>query len=388
MAVPMIDAARQVPNRASWIEISADAIVNNVAALRDLLKPTTKVMAVVKGNAYGHGAALVAKVVQGAGVDQLAVATVDEGIELRHQGTALPILVLGHTPTSGITAALHHALTLTLHRDDNMADLAQVAQSVDRRAVVHLKVNTGMNRLGVDPADVVPFVRALHAYHPHLQLEGIFTHFATADHLDQTFAQEQLSRFQQALQALTAVQLRPPLAHAANSAAILQFPAAQLDMVRCGIALYGLHPDAETCRLSDAFQPVLRWKAQIAQLTRLQPGEGVGYGQTFRAEQPTVVATIPIGYADGFPRSPHHWGSVLIHGAEAPILGRVCMDQTIVDVTPLTEQGVPVQPGDEVVLIGRQRQRQLTTEEIAERLGTVNYEVVSRILPRVPRVLV
>lgn len=386
--IKMDEEERQAPNRASWLEISRDAIVNNIAVIRGLLKPTTQLMAVVKGNAYGHGAVAVAKIAETAGADRFAVATVGEGVELRRHGVTLPILVLGHTPLSGVADALQHNLTLTLHRSDGIVELGRIAQTLQRPAVVHLKVNTGMNRLGLEPADVLPFLRALQPHCADIHLEGIFTHFATADQPEQRFVLEQLCEFQHVLQILDQAKLRPPLAHAANSAATLRLPAAHLDMVRCGIALYGLHPDDETCRLSAAFQPVLAWKAQIAQLTHLQPGEGVGYGRTFRADGPRVVATIPVGYADGFPRSPHHWGSVLIGGEEVPILGRVCMDQTIVDVTGLLARDRPVRPGDEIVLIGHQQQQQLTAERIAQRLGTVNYEVVSRILPRVPRVVV
>jgi alanine racemase len=182
--------------------------------------------------------------------------------------------------------------------------------------------------------------------------------------------------------------LRPPLAHAANSAALLTLPETHLDMVRCGIAFFGLHPDVDATRLPAGFQSAFRWKAQVAHVVQLQPGDSVSYGREFIATEPMTVAVIPVGYADGFPRRPFHWGNVLIHGCAAPILGRVCMDQTIVDVTAIVAQTGPIRQGDEVVLIGRQGELELTVDEIGRRLGTINYDVVSRILGRVPRIYI
>ena len=187
---------------------------------------------------------------------------------------------------------------------------------------------------------------------------------------------------------LTEIGLRPPVCHAGNSAAMLAMPETNLDMVRCGIALYGLDPDEAATPIPASYQPVLSWKAEIAQVTQLMPGEGVSYGLEFVAEKPSVVAVMPVGYADGFPRGPLHWQDVLVHGLPAPIAGRVCMDQTILDVTEIVEAGIDVQQGDEVVLIGRQGIAEISAEEAARRLGTINYDVVSRILSRVPRQLI
>lgn len=410
--------------RASWLEIDSSALRGNILAIRRLLRSETQLMGIVKGNGYGHGAVIVAKQALALGVNRFAVATVGEGVELRQAGITVPILVLGHTPLSAVATALQHELTLTIHTDPNSAAqtssvesdrllmstvsdvsdvhtdkvdhtiatffeaLAGIAAACGRPPTVHLKVNTGMNRLGFVPEQVGVLLQHLRTTQPLIHVEGIFTHFATADQPNDPFAQQQLKAFQTLLAELTAAGLRPPLAHAANSAATLQLSAAHFDLVRCGIALYGLHPDAEHCRLPAAFQSVMQWKAQVVQLTQLQPGDGVSYGHTFRAKVPTVVATIPVGYADGFPRTPNNWGTVLLHGVEVPIVGRVCMDQSVVDVTPLVERGIVVQPGDEVVLLGQQGQRSLTADEVGRRTGTINYEVVSRILPRVPRVVV
>ncbi|MEZ4619580.1 MAG: alanine racemase [Caldilineaceae bacterium] len=361
--------------------------MTNLQIIKRLLRPTTRLMAVVKGNGYGHDALTIARIAAVAGADWLAVATPGEGLELRTQGITLPILVLGYTPAWAVATALQHNLTLTVDAQATIDAIVQAAQTMGRQAYVHIKVNTGMNRLGLLPSTVVPFLQQL-ANEPALVVEGIYTHFATADQEDDSFLMTQFGHFQTMLRALAAERLRPPVAHAANSAATLRYPSTHLDMVRCGIALYGLHPDPQTTPLPTAIQPVLSWKAQVVHLTALQPGDSVGYGRAFVAKQAITVATIPVGYADGFPRSPQQWGEVLLHGHRVPIVGRVCMDQTMVDVTPLMAAGQPVQEGDEVVLIGKQGKETLSAEEIGQRTGTINYEVVSRILPRVPRVCV
>ena len=248
---------------------------------------------------------------------------------------------------------------------------------------MHVKVDTGMGRLGIRAEqidEVVQLVKGIREL-PGLELEGIFTHFATADSSDQTHARLQLARFQHVLQVLGEQHLRPPLVHAANSAAILSLPEAHFDMVRPGIALYGLHPSAEVC-LPEGFRPALSFKTQVAQVKVIPAGECISYGCTFYTERATTIAVLPVGYADGFRRAPTNWGYVLIHGQEAPLLGRVCMDQSIVDVSHIPQ----TRAGDEVTLIGRQGKASLTAEQVAERLGTINYEVVSEILARVPRV--
>ncbi len=378
--------------RPTWLALDQNALIQNVNCIRRQIGARPLLMAIIKANAYGHGAMNVAPILQAAGVDRFGVATLNEALELRNGGVQKEILVLGYTPGWLASTLVEQAITATVYDLETVEALALAAQQAQRPAVVHVKVNTGMNRLGLLPAAVGDFMRALQNF-PLIIVEGIFTHFADADQADQTFAHVQLAQFTALLAALESAGCRPPLAHAANSAATFTLPAAYLEMVRCGIALYGLHPDPFHAPLPPGFQPVLSWKARVAQVRTLPPGESVGYGRTFVATQPTVVAVLPFGYADGFPRAPSHWGSVLIHGTEVPILGRVSMDQTVVDVTALEQQarlaGRPgVRQGDEVVLIGQQGARRLTAEMIAQRLGTINYEVVSRILARVPRIVV
>ncbi|MCC6453435.1 MAG: alanine racemase [Caldilineaceae bacterium] len=377
--------AALVPERPTWLEIDRSALLNNVRQLRALLTPPSLLTGVVKANAYGHGAVMVCRLLVEAGVDRLAVATVGEALELRAADIHLPILVLGYTPGALALEAVAQEITLTVFDLETAGAIAAAAQASGKRARVHLKVNTGMNRLGVAPGDARALLSALSEMRS-LEVEGIFTHFATSD-TDRAYAEEQFRCFVSVLDELAAAGLRPAIAHAANSAATLTMPHAHLEMVRCGIALYGLDPDEDDTPLPSTFVPVMSWKAQVAQVRHLQPGDAVSYGREFVAQQPMTVATIPVGYADGFPRRPRTWGSVLIHGQPAPLVGRVCMDQCVVDVTSIAAQQ-PVRQGDEVVLIGRQGRAELSAAEVARRIGTNNYDVVSRILARVPRYVV
>ncbi len=386
-SIQIADPLHRRSTRATWLEIDKSALINNTEAIKRLLAPPTQLMAVIKGNAYGHGATAVAQAAVQAGANWLAVATPGEGMELRTQGITAPILVLGYTPPWVVATALAHQLTLTVDDEETVAAIAKAATDSGRLAHVHVKVNTGMNRLGIQPEKTSAFLRMLQSQ-TAIVTDGIFTHFATADQPENPFLEEQCNRFREMLATLTAQQLRPPLAHAANSAATVHAPHTHFDMVRCGIALYGLHPDERTTPLPATFRPVLSWKAQIVHLTTLQAGDSVGYGRAFVAPKAMTVATIPVGYADGFPRAPESWQTVLLHGQEAPLVGRVCMDQTVIDVSGLINQGEQVRIGDEVVLLGRQGTRCLSAEKIGQRTGTINYEVVSRILPRVPRLLI
>ncbi len=372
--------------RPTWIEISRQALANNVRRLRAQIGPERTLFAVVKANAYGHGADLVAPEVLAAGADRLAVAAVNEAVALRRSGVAAPILVLGFTPEELGETLVQEDLVATLYDLQVAQAWSHRAQALGTRIRVHVKVDTGMHRLGVYPEEALDFLAAL-ARLPGLEVEGLFTHFSSADEADKRYTLEQLLRFTELVAALAERGLRPPLVHAANSAATLTVPASHLDGVRCGIALYGLHPSSET-PLDSGFRPVLSWKARVAQVKRLEKGAPVSYNRTYVAPSPRMAAVVPVGYADGFPRAPRTWCHVLVHGRPAPILGRVCMDQTVVDVSEHFAAGQPVALGDEVVLIGRQGDVEVTAEAIAERLGTINYDVVSRILSRVPRVLV
>lgn len=373
------------PNRPTWLEIDLSAIRNNVQQLRRIVDKRCEIMSVVKANAYGHGAVQIAKTVLQAGAKRLAVAALCEAMELRESGIRAPILVLGYTPPWQAQDALDANVTLTVYDLECVTALNAAAARTSRPAAVHVKVNTGMNRLGVSPGKTAAFLAELQTY-SHIYVEGLFTHFATADETDKDFAHAQFHTFSRLLSTLRAADLCPAVTHAANSAATLTMPHTHLDMVRPGIATYGLHPDVVKTRLPAGFAPALSWKATVVQIRDLQPGDAVSYGREFIAERPMRIAVIPVGYADGFPRAPYHWGSVLIAGQPAPILGRVCMDQTIVDVTSIETPSGRVQQGAEVVLIGQQCDAELSAETVGQRLGTINYDVVSGILARVPRI--
>lgn len=374
------------PPRTTWIEVSRRALRNNVAQLRRLA-PAVPLMAVVKANAYGHGAVGAALILQEAGVQAFAVACLSEALELRSGGVTLPILVLGYTPGHQARAAAAARVTLTVFDGQTATELSAAIDGAAAPLRVHLKVNTGMNRLGVRIEAAAALLQELR-HLPQLRVEGVFTHFATSDEEDKRYSELQFARFRGLLQELVAQGLRPPVAHAANSAALLTMPHTHLDMVRSGIALYGLDPDMDECCLPPEFVPALTWKAVVTHLADLEAGEPISYGREYVAAGPMRVAVIPVGYADGFPRKPHTWGSVLLRGCAAPIVGRVCMDQTVIDVTQIEAATGPLRQGEEVVLIGRQGDAAISAEEASARIGTNNYDVVSRILPRVPRLYV
>ena len=371
------------PERPTWVEIDLSAIANNTRQIQSLVGPGVHILASLKADAYGHGALKVARTVLHNGASMLGVATVSEAVPLREAGISAPILVFGYVPHWQMREAVRLGLTITLYSIESAQALSRMALALRQAVKVHVKVDTGMGRLGIRAEQITEVLQLIHEIIdlPGLELEGIFTHFAMADTRDQTHAHMQLVRFQHVLDVIEGEHMRPPLVHACNSAAILSLPEAHFDMVRPGIALYGLDPSSEV-RLPGGFRPALSFKTQVAQVKVIPEGECISYGCTYTTERPTRVAILPVGYADGFRRAPTNWGSVLIHGQEAPLLGRVCMDQCIIDVSHIPY----VRMGEEVVLIGRQGEASLTAEEVAQRLGTNNYEVVSEILARVPRV--
>ncbi len=371
------------PERPTWVEVDLSAIGNNTRRIKQLVGPQVRVLVSLKADAYGHGALKVARTVLHNGASMLGVATVSEATPLREAGITAPILVFGYVPPWQMREAVRLGVTITLYSIEAAHALSRAALALDKIVRVHAKIDTGMARLGVRAEqldEILTLIRTIVAQ-PELEFEGLYTHMASADSSDQTYSHLQLSRFQRVLDLLEEKGLRPPIVHAANSAATLSLPESHFDMVRPGIAIYGLDPSADL-PLPEGFRPALSFKTQVSQVKMVPAGECISYGCTYVTERPTRIAVLPAGYADGFRRSPQNWGSVLIHEQEAPLLGRICMDQCMVDVTDIPQTRV----GDEVVLIGRQGQVTMSAEKVAERLGTVNYEVVSEILARVPRV--
>jgi alanine racemase len=366
------------PGRSTWVEVDLSAIAHNVRRLCDIVGPDVGLLAVVKADGYGHGAVKVARTALNNGASMVGVACVSEGIALRREGITAPILVLGYTPAWQSREALLNDITVTLFSAHVAQAFSKAAGDLNRRARCHVKVDTGMGRLGLLPHEAVDFLRGI-AHLPHLEIEGLFTHFSVADS-DADYTRWQLARFGEVLEQIRHSDLTIPYIHAANSAGLLTLPDARYNLVRAGIALYGLAPSPEV-PLPEGFRPALAFKTQVAQVKSLPPGSYVSYGNTYRTQGNERIAVIPVGYADGFRRAPRHWGEVLVKGQRAPIVGRVCMDQTMINVTHVPH----VRQGDEVVLIGQQGDEKITVDEVAERLGTINYEVVSEILARVPR---
>ena len=369
------------PDRPTWLEIDLDAISHNVRRVQEIIGPNVAIMAILKADGYGHGAAKVARTAVNNGAQMLGVACLAEAITLRRAGIEAPILVLGYTPAWQAKETLLYHVTATVFDLDSVHAFSRAASELRQTAHLHVKVDTGMGRLGLPPQDVLPFFRSLRDLHD-IECEGIFTHFSTADSADKGYTYQQLTTFQDVLNRLKTEDLHPRLVHVANSSALFTLPESRFNMVRLGIALYGLAPSPDVPLPAD-FRRALTWKTTIAQVKSLPPGHPVSYGNTYRTTGEERIAVIPVGYADGFRRAPYHWGEVLVRGQRASIVGRVCMDQTMIDVTHIPG----VRQGDEVVLIGGQGEDELQVEEIADRLGTFSYEVISEILARVPRVV-
>lgn len=369
--------------RPVWADVDTEAIAANVRTLAALAAPA-RVCAVVKAAGYGHGAVRAAEAALAGGASWLAVALVEEGIELRDGGITAPVIVLSEPPADAFADVVRADLRVAVYTPDGVDAAAKAVATAgpDHPPLpVHVKVDTGMHRVGADPATAAAVARDV-ASRPELRLEGLWTHFAVADEPDQApFTEAQLDRLLAVRDGLAAGGVRPAMLHAANSAGTIAFPRARLDLVRCGIAVYGLDPSPALAGRV-ALQPALSLRARVSFVKEVAAGEGASYGLRWRAPERTVVATVPIGYADGVPRRLSILGGeVLIGGHRRRLAGTVTMDQILVDCGP----GADVHPGDEVVLIGRQGTEEIRAWEWADRLGTIGYEIVCGIGARVPR---
>jgi alanine racemase len=360
----------------TWAEVDLRAIEANI---RLILKQTSaQVMAIVKANAYGHGTVPVAKAALRAGATWCGVGRIEEAFELRRAGLDCPILLMGYTPPGRYDEAISSKLSITIWDYEQLQAAYQAAVRLGENARLHLKVDTGMSRLGVQPEDAFELARTI-SLTPGILYEGLYTHFACADESDNPTTQEQENQFIQLLESLETNSLVPGLVHAANSAASLTRPSAHFNLIRAGISIYGLHPSAD-CPLPPEFKPALSWKSVLSLVKVLPPGRGISYGHRYTTRTPERIGTVPVGYADGFRRTSGN--KVLVSGRRVHVVGRVCMDLIMIQLN-----GVPeAETGDEVVLIGTQGDECISADEVANRWGTINYEVTCGIGARVPRV--
>ena len=373
------------------VEIDRSALTHNIQQFRRLIGKKRMFLATVKANAYGHGIVEVSQIAVDAGVDWLGVQSLEEGILLREKGFTRPILVLGYVPFEGLKEAIARELRLTVYNFETLSRLAQACRKLRKNANLHLKIETGTYRQGITEEDVLSFAQKVKEF-PELVLEGISSHFANIeDTTDHSYAQYQLDTFKRVLGMLEKNKIEIPLKHMSCSASAILFPDTYFDMVRAGISMYGLWPSKETflsCRLQNRepllLRPVLSWKTRIAQVKKVPRGAFVGYGCTYRASRETILAVIPVGYYDGYDRRLSNSSYVLVKGRRAPLRGRVCMDFILADVTDIP--GVDME--EDVVLLGKDGEESITANDLASLVGTINYEIVTRINPLVPRLII
>jgi alanine racemase len=370
-------------HRPVWAEIDLGAIADNVRALRELVR-SADVLAVVKADAYGHGAVPVSRAALAAGASSLGVALVEEGVELRDAAVDAPIIVLSEPVPDAADVVVQHRLTPVVYTSGAIEALAKAVAASELASpfVVHLKVDTGMHRVGCTPDDALDLARQI-AEHPELHLAGTCTHFAVADEPGNAYTAEQLQRFEAVLGAMRAAGIDPGIVHACNTAGALAFPAARYDMVRAGIGVYGIAPVPALDGIA-GLRPALSVKARVSYVKTLPSGSRISYGLRYETRDATRIATVPIGYADGVPRRlGDAGGAAVVRGRRCPIAGTITMDQLMLDVGD-----APVEVGDEVVLLGCQDGTAVTANEWAERVDTIAYEIVCGIGPRVPRTYV
>ena len=364
--------------------IDLDAICHNIREVKRVVGEGVKVMPVIKADGYGHGAVPIAKELNKIGVDAFAVAILEEGITLRNNGIRQPILILGYTSEYQYSSLIQYEIEPTVFCYEMAESLSKIAQALGKDAKIHIKLDTGMNRIGFKPTkesvDIIEKIAKL----PNIKIQGIFTHFACADEADKTETYEQERKYDQFITWLEERDIYIPIKHVSNSASIIDLDGFRKDMVRSGIITYGLYPSEEVSKDVLDLRPAMELKTHIVYIKEVEAGEGISYNHTYVTDKKTKIATIPVGYADGYPRALSSKGKVLIRVQYAPIIGRICMDQFMVDVTDI--EGVSVM--DEVTLVGHDGNKMLTVEEVANEAGSFNYEFVCGIGKRVPRVYI
>jgi alanine racemase len=370
-----LDAAPD-ERRWAWAEIDLDCIKHNIKAIRKLVSPEVQIMAVVKANGYGHGAVEVAKAALSSGANYLGVATADEGIELRQANIASPILILSEPPRTAIPLLLKHDLITTVCSAEFAIALGEAADAAGLVAPYHLKVDTGMNRIGVRFNEAVELLKDIE-FHRAIELQGVFTHFATAEAAEPFEFKKQMDKFTRCVENIRRHGFNPGIVHAANSAATIRYKKSHFNMVRVGISMYGLHP-AETTIGKVKLQPAMSIKARVTQVKPVTVGEGVSYNHTYRSPGNVLIATLPIGYGDGLPRALSNRMQVLLNGRSCPQIGNICMDMCMFEAdqrATLKTPKVDVAYGDVVTIVGKDNDQQIQLDDLAKRLGTINYEL-------------
>lgn len=367
--------------RPVWAEINLDHLKHNISAIKNIVKKDTIVCAVIKADGYGHGATEIAKTLLENGADRIAVATLSEAVALRKAGYEVPLMVLGYTPKHQGELILDNNITQTVYSYDQALEFSNAAKQKNQNMTLHLKIDTGMSRLGFQPNE-----EALHDIKeifnlPNLTIEGIFTHFAAADDKDKEYTYKQFHTFMDFVNKLEEEGCHIPIKHVSNSAAIIDLPEMNLDMVRPGIILYGLYPSDDVDKSRIDLKQVMELKAKISHVKTLAKDRGISYGLKYTTSGDEKIITMPIGYADGYTRMMSGKAEAIVKGKKIPLVGRICMDQCMANAT-----GVDVEPGDEVTLYSNDRESGLSIDDIANKLGTINYEIVCMLGKRVPRV--
>ena len=377
----------------TWVEISEKNLIHNINVFKSLAKNGAKVMAVIKSNAYGHGLIETAQIAKKAGIQNFAVDSLQEAIKLRDNGIEDKILILGYVRPINIKQAIIRDISFVIYDDEVAEELHQLSNSKEfatLKAKVHLKIETGTVRQGLKGEDLLKFVNKIKDF-SNVEIEGAYTHFANIeDTTDHTFAKKQLENFNNELRALESIGVKPEIKHTACSAAALLFPDTHFDLIRLGVSMYGFWSSKETRAVAQSLhdgielKPAMTWKTVIAQVKDVPAGTAISYGLTEKVSRQSKIAVLPIGYWDGYDRGLSSVGTILVHGIRCKIIGRICMNMCMVDVTDVPDP----KPGDEVVLLGSQESDIISADDVAAKIGTINYEVVTRINPLIPRVVI
>lgn len=369
-------------DKRTWAEVDLDAIAHNIKEIRKITNPNAGIMAVVKADAYGHGFLEVTRTLLENGADRLAVAVLREGVQLRSRGVKVPILILGASGEETVEDLINHNIMPSVFTYEFAKALSYEAEKQEKVTKIHIKIDTGMSRIGFLAGDnndeIVEEILRISRL-PYIEIEGIFSHFATSDEADGEYTLLQYNRFMDVCNMLEGRGLHIPIKHICNSAGIMMYPQMHLDMVRPGVILYGMYPSDEVDKKRLSLIPAMTLKSTITHIKEVEAGRGVSYGREYITDKTTKIATVPIGYADGYLRKLASEGKMIVHGEKVPIIGRICMDQCMIDVTNVHN----IDKGDEVIIFGR---KGVTADDLARWLETINYEVSCVIGKRIPRI--